>query len=95
MHKPQGDPQSAQPEEEGHQITTKIKTVDVLHKVLNTAEASWDPGLVSAAGIGAHRKDEHGNCQTVLCLFLGTKQPRTCLASSGHGITPFSVQESG
>lgn len=37
----------------------KKKTVDVLMKLLNAAEASLDPVLVSAAGVCPHVKDEN------------------------------------
>lgn len=45
------------------------KTVDVLQKLLNTAEASWDPGLVSAAGTGAHRKDQNMRTTRLCSVF--------------------------
>lgn len=37
----------------------QIKTVDALMKLWGTAEASLDPGLVSAAGVCLHLKGEN------------------------------------
>lgn len=70
-------------------------TMNVLQKLLTTAEASWDLGLVSAAGVGAHRKDQNmGTTRlcSVFSLALNTQEPALLPAAMGQVPSQFRSQ---